>query len=791
MIIPSNNPYIKKHSDGTYTIHSGLPEFGYELLSAIPLAHHLYEKGLLRSTISGFDTKCLYWFSPNHSEIKSLRSYDNVEELNKEGYPNINIHSKQLDWDLFSPPNYKKHYKKFAIKFSKPTVVITNRINSEWNQEPVNYLDAVALNKIFNLLREKYQVVYIETSHFSSDYEDHSKFKEELNQNEQINYSGIIKFSELLKAHSNLTINELQCRLYSGCERFLSSNGGLGIFTAYFGGENIIFSKKCHEIDPDVNSFYGWYARISGASITVARNVSDLLVRIIDKWVKDLPLFNILIRTSGRPNYFHDCIKSILDQDYSNHNIIVGCDDPNSMEYIQNFPCVRIPLKKYQGDKLNKPKSEDYGVWFPFNSYFSELQKYANNGYIIYLDDDDCFVSPNALSQLSKIIKDNDSNLIFWRVKFPNRLVPSDSNWILEKPINRDMSTIGFCHATQNMPKWEPWKRGDYRVANYLFNNSDKIFWLNEILTGLQRVIEDGFGTRDDKNHIDACIKPSVKVIIPAFEAWATLEQCLDSILAQKINFSLNVMVGVDCCSETIQFCKKLTLKYDYKVSFFRSTKNCGPYIIKNSLARKIVRHDSLILTFDADDLMPANFLQAYYDYYTSLPISRNNGRGILKSSFVDWLEDENDMLLNKAVEGVLKSGCFSTIAEIFKFKNRLQLNRRYKKSKRELRSVLNPSVGVLMFDYISFESLGFYNEFRVAQDTDLVMRSELMGMPTIHNSSLPWFLRRVSVNSLEFSSETGMGSPFREEIKKENNIRIKSGILIAKGVQTKLRPIL
>lgn len=790
MNIPNIEPYIKKHGDGTYTIFSGLPEFGYELLATLPLAWLLHREGKLRRTISGYDTRALYWFSPDHDELDEPRSYENVEKLTRSGFPNIEIHRGELNWELFSPPPLKDYFSQTAIKFTKPTVVITNRINSEWNSAPINYLSAKTLNLLFAQLRDSHQIVYLETSHFSSKYEDHAEFHRDAANLENIDFTGVIKFSTLLQEHPSLSINELQCRLYAGCDKFISSNGGLGILASYFGGENIIFTKQCHEIDPDVNSFHGWYPKLSRATITVARSEEDLLDRVKQKWVENLPLFNILIRTSGRPNYFHDCIKSVLDQSYKNYNIIVGCDDPSSMHYVQKFPCVRIPLEKHVGIKPEKPNSDDYGVWFPFNQYFSEMQKYAKQGYIIHLDDDDQFTTPSALSDLAEVILKDNPELIFWRVQFPNRLVPGDKNWELRRPVLKDIDSIGFCHSINLMPKWEPWKRGDYRVAKQLYERTTNTVWIDKVFTGLQRTVEDGFGMRDDKEMIYIPKSPPVTVVIPAFNAEQTLEECIDSIINQHVTFPVNILVGIDCCPKTLVRSRFLARKYGSSVSFFRAHKNSGPYIIKNSLLAKISRRDSIILCFDSDDLMPSGFLQNYYDFYTSAPITEH-GRGILKTSFVDWFEETNDLSMKRIVDRVLRDGCSTRMAQLYILKNRFQLHRRYKKKANEFRPTLIPSVGIIMFDYVSAEKLGFYSEFRVAQDSDLIARANALGVPILYYEGNPWFIRRVSPDSLEFSSETGMGSRFRDDIKRENRRRISSGLLIAENRKAKLTPVL
>ena len=68
MLSNIESKYIKKEN-GKYTIFSGLPEFGYELIATLPFCYKLHRNGLLKKTVSGFDTKCFYFFSPSHDEI--------------------------------------------------------------------------------------------------------------------------------------------------------------------------------------------------------------------------------------------------------------------------------------------------------------------------------------------------------------------------------------------------------------------------------------------------------------------------------------------------------------------------------------------------------------------------------------------------------------------------------------------------------------------------------------------------------------------------------------------------
>ena len=369
------------------TVSSDFPEFGYELIAVLPYAYHLYKNNKLYSTISGMDTCGLYFFSDNHQEVNIYRSWDNVVKLQEKGFPNSFIHRSQLDWDKFTPPPLKEHYQNIAIVFEKPTLVICNRYNQEWNGAPVNYLSVSCLNELFSKFKSKYQIVYIDSSDFGIEYSDHSRLNDDRELTKLYEYyPDIITLNDLRIKYSNLTINEIQCRVYAGCKRFISSNGGLGILCSYFGGENIIYSRMCHELDPEINSFYSWYSFFSKSIISVARKEQQLLEICQNKWIKNISLFNILITTNKHPNYFHDCIKSIYKQNYINYNIIVGIADTEDMDYVQGHKCTVVKLA---GNNVDS---------------YTQLSEFAPIGLKIILKDNEQFKSPDSLNQLSQRI---------------------------------------------------------------------------------------------------------------------------------------------------------------------------------------------------------------------------------------------------------------------------------------------------------------------------------------------------------------------------------------------------
>ena len=580
-------------------VNSNCPEFGYELLSSVPYAYNLYLKGELEETISGFDTSGLYFFSPKHTETNCERSWDNMSKLWNTKFPNIVIHRPQLDWDLFSPPPFKEFYKDKSISFEKETIVIFNRYNNEWGGPPINYLDLQTLNTLFNMLSDEYQVVYVNLTK-GDKYFDGAK-PLELNDDEILKkHPKVFSLYDIMVMYPDLSINEIQLRLFANCSKYISSNGGQLILSAYFGGENIIFSKKCRELDPNVNSFYKWYHKLGGGVFQHVDTYENLIQLVKEKWVLKKPLINILVRTSGRPNYFKECVDSIYNQKYKNWNILIGVDDPNTLKYTQpakgrdiiyNYDNISIP---------NPPNSIDYGVSFKYNQYLNDLQNEVKDGYIIYLDDDDKLHDSNSLYKLVNVIK-SDDDFVIWRVKFPNRLVPSDTNFG-NPPVLKDISGIGFSFHVKNKEEWEPYKRGDYRVAKKLYENIQNTVYLNEVITQLQREIEDGMGRKDDIKTPNE----KLSIIIPTFGNPVYLDECLKSVVTSIKNLPCEILVGVDNCQETFDFI--INNSFDNRIRVFKFEKNVGPYIIKNSLS-KISKSD-YILFFDSDDIMTEQLIQ-------------------------------------------------------------------------------------------------------------------------------------------------------------------------------------
>lgn len=471
-------------------------EFGYELISTLPYANWLHENGQLTATESAIDTKCLYFFSPNHKENSEPRSWFNTSKVK---HPNINIHKSYIDKQCFSPPNLKKQYTNDKFKFEKETIVICNRVNIEWASHAINFFDIETLRTLFDLLKNQYQIIYINIEGKKEYYDNappiHFPDKELLQE-----FPEVIDIRDLHKKESQYTFNELQLMIFANCQKFITMNGGHAILAAYFGGENIIMSKygspQARELEPQNNSFYRWYNEFGDQRVMHVEDEEKLIKKVTDLWIKKIPIVNILVRTSLRPRHFFFCMRSIFEQDYNNINIFVSFDNEESNKYITPYKVYPVKVERFEGVIPLIENNGNFGAPFPSNLYLNDLFSKVKSGIVIYLDDDDILCFPDAISKIVQSLKNKD--LTFWRVKCGERLIPKTTNFG-KAPVCCDISGIGFAFKKEILgsKQWTPYKRCDFRIADYLYKKTKKVTFLNEILTSAQGQ-KAGYGLQID-----------------------------------------------------------------------------------------------------------------------------------------------------------------------------------------------------------------------------------------------------------------------------------------------------
>lgn len=474
-------------------------EFGYELIATLPYAYWHFLNGTLERTESAVGSEPLYFFSPDHRIDPTPRDFERTRDAAME-IPNMWIHRPELDSAQWVPPPLAKHYAPNAITFDRPTVVVYNRYNMEWGLPPINYFDIPTLRSLFRLLLNKYDVVYFNVRGQES-LEDNAHSME-LGDFEMIHS----EFPEVHVIHDiaqeyEISYNEAQLRVFAGCRKFITMNGGPSILASYFGGENIIYTRRCQELRPTVGSFHGWYHHFNPdapSHIRLVRSYDELLNTVRSAWVDEEPLLNVLVRCHNRPRGLTRLLRSIADQWYSNVRVIASYDNDTTLKYLSGLPVTRVRVKPPV--KHPKPDGDDHKAWLGANEYLNTLMGYVTSGHIMFMDDDDLF-EPGAFDIIRKHI--HPDKMLLWRVQGRNgEVVPDDTH--LGTITAGQISGIGLCfhHSHKDKARWTPWRRGDYRFVRDLSQHIAPVY-LDQVLTKMGERIDET-PLHKVKEHIDA-----------------------------------------------------------------------------------------------------------------------------------------------------------------------------------------------------------------------------------------------------------------------------------------------
>ena len=186
---------------------------------------------------------------------------------------------------------------------------------------------------------------------------------------------------------------------------------------------------------------------------------------------------NILVRTTYRPSYFKVCIKNILGQSYKNIRIICCYDDIRCLEYLND-----ITDKRFEFSYINIDSIEHY----KYNLYLNTLLEKVNDGWIIFLDDDDIFTTSQSLQIISQKMT-NNNNFIYWSVKLGNKGIIHPPN--INKIKVTQISGIGFTFHSKykSIAKWQCKICADFSFATDLLNaNKFNYVEIKQILTQTQ-----------------------------------------------------------------------------------------------------------------------------------------------------------------------------------------------------------------------------------------------------------------------------------------------------------------
>ena len=258
-------------------------EFASELVCVIPYVYWLHQNNQLKKVITSKGMKPFYYFCDNVEEVFEYRTFDiNSNGLND--VPNNWVHQNAkvvfgkpyeemsdeeqtlangvLDYSKWTPPSYKNYYNDSTFDNLKPYVVINNNYNVEFGnsiEDSRRYFDSQTLSAMFHYFQEKgYHVIYKRP--------DNTEFAPD--QNEIATLQGGYQFSEmtdqgtmsdygLCDYYDNVfnlnqmeydNYNEFQLRCFSNADGFITTNGGGGILTCYFGKKVLFYVPHGKEL---------------------------------------------------------------------------------------------------------------------------------------------------------------------------------------------------------------------------------------------------------------------------------------------------------------------------------------------------------------------------------------------------------------------------------------------------------------------------------------------------------------------------------------------------------------
>jgi hypothetical protein len=206
-------------------------------------------------------------------------------------------------------------------------------------------------------------------------------------------------------------------------------------------------------------------------------------------------LINILTRTSNRPVGFKNCRQSVVKQTYKNVKHFVTYETDLDLNYIKNSDVIKIKVQKPKEVK----KSEGL-IYAPYNLYCNELLSNIDEGWILFLDDDNNLLHNRVLEEIVSEVKKADTDTIFiWQMRYPNGYVLPLKKHFREEKIeinNIDTSCFIFHSKYKDVAKWDEWKASDFRFLKSLFGNIPNKKWIEKVYIQLNNYGD--YGNRND-----------------------------------------------------------------------------------------------------------------------------------------------------------------------------------------------------------------------------------------------------------------------------------------------------
>ena len=170
---------------------------------------------------------------------------------------------------------------------------------------------------------------------------------------------------------------------------------------------------------------------------------------------------HIIVRTHLRESYFKKVIESIVMQNYENYIIHVAYDHIDSLDYINQNMNHKMMIHKVE-------RRSDKNVFFDL--YCNDIKDKINDGWIMFLDDDNYFIYPDCLKIINMNLKEK---IVVWSFLRPDKLITPnfDKGLFFKIPFNGFLGTSSRSNYTARV---RPIQRDG---GQYLEDFMGRIWW--------------------------------------------------------------------------------------------------------------------------------------------------------------------------------------------------------------------------------------------------------------------------------------------------------------------------
>ncbi|WP_417214481.1 hypothetical protein [Bizionia sp.] len=212
-------------------------------------------------------------------------------------------------------------------------------------------------------------------------------------------------------------------------------------------------------------------------------------------------LINVLTRTSGRPFGFRKCYTSIKEQTYKNIKHIVSYDDKADLCYLKDLNIDLIDVTTIKETELLKKNKVQNNLTASYNLYCNSLLDFVEEGWILFLDDDDNLYHNKVIEEIIvKIQSDFDEDTLFiWQMRYPDGKLLPTNNQIIGKTIKKyNIGSPCFLFHSKHKKNiyWDDLKGSDFRFLQQICEKVTKTVFIQKVMVQINNYGD--LGQRND-----------------------------------------------------------------------------------------------------------------------------------------------------------------------------------------------------------------------------------------------------------------------------------------------------